>query len=88
MFSAYGRGCNGIWPAKQQSGGGIYNGSYFYKKDSSDIIYSAGMDITGSIYGIKTGFLDGKTVSAAFGTGCKRRIVNSRRYIRQTVRGY
>ena len=61
-------------------------GGYFNKKDAEGAVYNIKMDVAGSIRNVKTGVLDGKAVPDAGCTGCKRRIVNSRRYIGQTVR--
>ena len=68
--------------------GGIIYVTYFFEECRDGTAYYIKMDITGGIYGIKTGVCNDKIVSGAFGTGCKWRIVNSRRYIRQTVKGY
>lgn len=68
--------------------GGIIYGAYLFEEGRDGTAYYIKMDITGSIYGIKTGVWNDKIVPAAFCTGCKRRIVSSRRYIRQTVKGY
>ncbi len=46
------------------------------------------LDNAGSVCGIKVGSLDGEAASDTGCTGCKRCIVNSRRYVRQTVSGY